>query len=274
MQRKSMAAVAALVPLTLGLLSGCGGGGGVGVGLGVGLGRTLDVVNPFAERAVLAIGMFDALAGVERMLAASNGYAVIEGPVGVDVRTACAGGGTIRVHKVSATIADLAPDTCRLRADDPLVYGGAWRFNITSSSYGVTGACPPGATCQLAATIDTSNARYGYGNPTDAVLGTRYQSVTDAAGARTANVTAVVGAESLPSVDGTVLSGTLDNLTLRLPGAVDWHIAGTAARQTLQVTSPFGATLTLGSTITAVFDDNRDGVADRTVSIPWSDFLP
>src|SRR4051812_34047419 len=103
MQRKMMAATAAWA---LALLSGCGGGGGdVGVGLGVGIGRTLDVVNPFAERVTLAVGMFDALAGVDRMLAASNGYAVIEGPVGVDVTTACPGGGSIRVHKVNATAA-------------------------------------------------------------------------------------------------------------------------------------------------------------------------
>jgi hypothetical protein len=127
--------------------------------------------------------------------------------------------------------------------------------------------------CQLTATIDTSNARYGYGSATERVLGTQYQSATNAAGIRTANVVAVVGSESLPSVDGTVLSGTLDNLTLRLPGAEDWHLSGTAARQTLQVTSPFGGSLTLGSTITAVFDDNRDGVVDRTVTVPWSVFL-
>lgn len=273
MQRKNMAAVAALVPLALGLLSGCGGGGGVGIGLGLGFGRDLDVFDPYAQRTFLAVSMFDALAGVERMLAASNGYAVIEGPVGVDQRSACAGGGTIRVHKVSPTIADLAPDRCRLRADDPLVYGGAWRFNITSSTYGANGTCLPGAACQLAATLDTSNARYGYGQATDLVLGTRYQSVTDPAGTRTASVTAAIG-ETLPNVEGTVLSGTLDNLTLRLPGALDWRIAGTAARQTLQVTSPFGATLTLGSSITGVFDDNRDGVVDRTVTVPWGDFLP
>jgi hypothetical protein len=207
------------------------------------------------------------------MLAASNGYTVIEGPAGVDVTTACAGGGSIRLHKVDATTADLAPNSCRLRADDTLVYGGAWRFNITASTYGLNGVCPPGQVCQLIATIDTTHALYGYGAAVDTVLGTQYQSVTNAAGVRTAAVTAAVG-ETLPSVDATVLSGTLDNLTLRFPAAVDWHISGTAARQTLQVTSPFVATLTLGSAITAVFADNRNGVGGQTETIPWSAFLP
>jgi hypothetical protein len=264
MQRKRMAAAAALA---LGWLSGCGGGS-----VDSGPGRTLAVADPSADRTILAISMFDAVAGVERMLAAANGYSVLEGPSGVDVTSACAGGGSIRVHKVTATTAELAPADCRLRADDTLIYGGTWRFTVTSSSYGATGVCPAGVVCQLAATIDLSNARYGYGAATERVVGTQYQSVTDAAGFRRAVVRAT--GETLPSLDATVLAGTLDNLVLRLPGNVDWQILGDVTRQTLQVTSPFGATLVLGSSVTASFDDNRDGVTDKTATIPWSAFLP
>jgi hypothetical protein len=267
MQRNSLVAAVAAA-LALGCLSGCGGG----VAIGTDPGRTLAVADPSADRTVTAVSLFDAVAGVERMLAASNGYSVIEGPSGVDVTSACAGGGTIRVRKVTATTADLSPADCRLRTDDTLVYAGTWRFAVTSSSFGATGACPAGTVCQLSATIDLSTARYGYGSATERVVGTQYQSVTDAAGFRRALVRA--GGETLPSLDATVLAGTLDNLVMRLPGAVDWQIIGDVTRQTLQVASPFGATLVLGPSISATFDDNRDGVTDRTATVPWSAFLP
>ena len=266
--KRTLAAAAAA------FLAACGGGasvGGLGVGLGFGTGF-VDDVDPRAQLVVHALQVFDALAGVERLLDFTNGQPAIEGAAGTDRSTACPGGGLVRLRKPDAGNFELAALDCRLRSDDPLIYSGSWKFILAANSYPSAG-CAAGATCRLDAVIDDSAVTFRYGNgPAMPVVGRRYESVT-AAGVRTARVSALNEPWPFDSGLQGVVSGSIADVTATI-GQVTYRVQGNAARQALLVLSPLRATVTLGTEITAAVDNDANGIAERTLAIPWNWLLP
>jgi hypothetical protein len=252
-------------------LAGCGGGGGdAGVGVGVGLGiggGSVNVVDVQADEVLFAVNAFDSLAGIERLLALSNGYAVLEGLAGVDTTVACPAGGTLRTRKPDAATFVLAPLNCRLRADDPLFYSGAWSFTLTGNTF-PAGGCPAAGTCRIDARVDSSLARFGYGSVQARAVGSTFTSTT-VAGTRTTSVAAANETWTTPPGAQVTVNGTLANLAATV-GQVTYRISGDAARQTIGITEPLRATVTLGTAITASIDNTGDGIADRTLTLPWS----
>jgi hypothetical protein len=92
-------------------------------------------------------------------------------------------------------------------------------------------------------------------------------------GVRTASVSAANDPWRVDTDLTGSVTGTLANMAATV-GQVTYRVSGDAARQSLLVTSPLRATVTLGDTITAAIDNDANGIAEGTLSIPWSFLLP
>ncbi|HYF16356.1 MAG TPA: hypothetical protein VEA40_00705 [Ramlibacter sp.] len=228
-------------------LAGCGGGS---VGVGIGLFDDDDFrVDPDVQIVYAAVRAFDGLAGAERLLALlPDGVERLQGAPGVPVGQECPGGGTITSWKQDAVRFRLTAVNCRIRAEEGLVYDGIWAFNLTDS------------------TIDTTNARFGYGAANQPAFGRSFQVNTPAGGVRGITVTA---AEAFTFGDGVAAraDGTLALLDFR-SGGLAYRLAGSRSRDRLEVTAPYTASLVFGNDVTASVDRNSDGVVDRTFVVP------
>jgi hypothetical protein len=257
---------------TAAALAGCGGGS-IGIGLGYVEHDQAFWVDRDVEVVYMAIRGFDGIAGVERMLATvPDGFERLLGAPAAASQQACPGGGSITTWKQDPGNFRLTATNCRLRTIDTLVYDGVWQFQLTSTAnYSAAGTCAAGLVCSAAATIDTSNARFGYGAANLRAFGRSFQIATTAAGVRTFAVTA--GNESVVLNDGTpaTASGSLAVLDFYAAG-VTYRVAGTRQRDRLELTAPYNGTILLGADITARLDRNRDGLVDREFTIPWRTF--
>lgn len=265
--RMNWAAATAAVALV-----GCGGGS-IGIGLGYVEHDDAFRVDRDVDVVYMAIRSFDGIAGVERMLATvPDGFERLLGAPAAASQQGCPGGGSITTWKQDASNFRLTATNCRLRATDTLVYDGVWQFQLTSNAnYSAAGTCAAGVVCSAAATIDTANARFGYGAPNLRAFGRNFQVATTAAGVRTFAVTA--SNESVVLNDGTqaAASGSLALLDFHA-GGVTYRVAGTRQRDRLELSSPYNGTILLGADITARLDRNRDGIVDREFAIPWTTF--
>ncbi|HYF16355.1 MAG TPA: hypothetical protein VEA40_00700, partial [Ramlibacter sp.] len=195
----------------------------------------------------------------------------VEGPAGGAAHGTCAGGGTVAVTKPSANQALLVASQCKLQSDDGLVYDGTWRFNIASND-SVNGACGL-ATCRVTANMDLSAARFGYRTATETPFGHFYQSVVTN-GVRTTDV-GTPGRLEVIDGQNAIVNASSTGGTIEVAGTIIVRVtAVNRSRTAMLLETPFlNATLTLGSSVTAAIDDNRDGRTDRTRSIPWSSFV-
>jgi hypothetical protein len=251
------------------LVAGCGGGGGG------------SAPEPAAQQAqsddqeavMLAVGLFDSVAGVERVMTRIGGFAALEDAAGATANGTCAGGGSATFTKTTAMAGTLTAANCRLRTDDGLVYNGSWTFNITASSFPAAGGCVLGNVCTMSATIDTSAARFGYGTATEQVYGAIYSSTVNAAGVRTADVGTPGQAFNVDGING-IINASIPFSTLEALGVGQiMAVRGTRARDVLTMTVPFNATIALGTTIEVAIDRNGDGTYETSLSVPWSSFV-
>jgi hypothetical protein len=255
-------------------LSACGGGGGGGSAFPTAF---TPGNGPDADRdtVVLGVALFDAVAGLERMLAAvpSGTERLVGGDVSVSPRIDCAGGGDITTRKAGGVFT-LTATNCRLLTTDNLVYDGEWVVTVTSD-YASDGTCPAGNVCSANGTVDLTSARFGYGSADDPVFGSSLQVNTTGAGVRTTQVS--VANESVPLDAGGTATLSGPRVALQLAGGgLDLLVAGSLPRGNLQLTNLAGtyqATVTLGSQVTAAIDRDANGSIDRMLAIPWSSFV-
>ncbi len=259
-------------------LAGCGGGISIGFGFfdddhhhdrffddfgadGLHLPHAEDELRA----SVVALALFDSLAGIERLMAAAGAHAQLAGPSGTAAERACAAAGSIATRKTSPTQFVLEARRCQLVAGDPLVYDGSWLFAIQSSGYAADGNCPAGSACVLGAAMDTAAARFGYGTPAMRATGSAWRQETAAAGTLQVQAQAAGEATSLDGV-GFRPVGTTASLV-----ADAFSLSGDSIRRTLATTSPIRASIrTEPDRLVSAVDDNRDGTADRTFVLPWS----
>lgn len=257
-------------------LAGCGGG----VSLSFGFfdddpffdgfdglradGLHLPEGEPGLQDSVLALALFDSLAGVERMMAVAAAHGQLAGPAGTSAEAPCATGSVV-TRKTTVTQLVLEARRCQLVAGDPLLYDGTWVFTIQSSSYAADGSCPAGTACVLSAALDTTTARFGYGTPAMRATGSAWRQETGTAG--------VLQAQAQAGGEATFLDG----LGLRPVGttaslvADGFSLSGDSARRSLSTTLPIRAVIsTDAARMASAVDDNGDGVADRTFTVPWS----
>lgn len=259
--------------LLLPVLAGCGGG----VSLSFGFfdddpffdgfradGLHLPEGEPELQDSVLALALFDSLAGVERMMVAAAAHGQLAGAAGTSAQSPCAAG-SIVTRKTTATQFVLEARRCQPVAGDPLLYDGTWLFTIQSSSYAADGSCPAASACVLSAALDTTTARFGYGTPAMRATGSAWREETGAAG--------VLQAQAQAAGEATVLDG----FGLRPVGttaslvADGFTLSGDSVRRSLSTTAPIRAVISTDATrLVSAVDDNGDGVADRTFTVPWS----
>ena len=213
---------------------------------------------------VLALALFDSLAGIERLMAASGAHAQLAGPPGAAAERPCGASGSITTRKTSPTQFVLEARRCQLVAGDPLLYDGSWLFTIQSSSYAADGSCPAASACVLTAVLDTATARFGYGTPAMRATGSSWRQETGTAGALQAQAQAAGEATFLDGV-GLRPVGTTASLVADV-----FSLSGDSASRTLATTSPVRASIrTEPARLVSAVDDNGDGVADRTFVVPW-----
>jgi hypothetical protein len=247
-------------------IAGCGGGGG---------GGSAEIQTQAAaddsSRALvmLGVGAIHSIAGVQLLLEQASAFAVIEGAVGGSAIGQCTGGGTVQVQKQSTTGATLRAANCKPRTNAPLVYDGTWTFTITSNTTG-SGVCP-GPGCELEAALAVNGARFGYGTATEPVLGRNYRSQINSQG-RSAG--AYAAGETI--VDGGVtasFSGPAELLTMTL-GGVSVQLNANLARGTLFLSGPGYININFGgANVVADLDMDKNNVIERSLVIPWSEFL-
>lgn len=249
-------------------LSACGGGGGGGGDI-----RYLDGPNAEAVAfVVLGVSIHEATTALDRLVTRVGADALV-GPDAFRSAT-CAGGGSVELRKVGANITVEAL-TCRLVLEDPFVLDGTWTLTVGASSYNADGSCP--GNCTQTGNVDASQARWGYGTPTEQAGGIGY-SVTTLAGVRTVSMTADgpfeveagVVRTSNARVDSSDNGDYLATATLTLPNGSTIGTRATAPRGPVQVTSGTrSANAALGTTVEVVLT----GFSAATLSIPWSEFV-
>lgn len=272
--------IARLIPwLMAAALAGCGGGVSIGFGFfdddhdhafddfgadGLHLPHGEDELRA----SVLALALFDSLAGIERLMAAAGAPAQLAGPSGTAAERACAAAGRVATRKTSPTQFVLEARRCQLVAGDPLLYDGSWLFTIQSSGYAADGNCPAGSACVLTAVLDTAAARFGYGTPAMRAIGTSWRQETGAAGALQVQAQAAGEATFLDGV-GFRPVGTTASLVADV-----FSLSGDSASRTLATTSPMRASIRTEPTrLVSAVDDSGDGVADRTFVLPWGQIV-
>lgn len=270
-----IAARAACLPawLVAAALSGCGGGISIAF---------FDDGDPFfpddfrgdglqlphgdgALRAsVVALALFDSVAGIERLMAAAGAHGVLAGAAGTSAERPCASG-SIVTRKTAAATFVLEARQCQLVAGDPLLYDGSWLFAVQSSlGYAADGSCPAAAACVLTATLDSTAARFGYGRAAMRVTGSGWRQETGPAG--------VLQVQALASGQSTFIDGMefRPTGTLASLSAEEFRLAGDSARRTLATTAPLRATISTDAAgLVSAVDENGDGVADRSVALAW-----
>lgn len=212
---------------------------------------------------VVALAVFDSLAGIERLMAAAAGHEQLAGPSGTAVERLCATGSLV-TRKTGSAAFVLEADHCQLVAGDPLVYDGAWLFTVQSNGYSADGTCPAGTACVLTAAMDSSDARFGYGRATMRATGSAWRQETSAAGVLQVQAQAS-GASTF--IDGVQYrpAGTLASLS-----ADEFSFSGDSARRTLSATAPLRATISTDATgLVSAVDETGDGVAERSYAVPW-----
>lgn len=212
---------------------------------------------------VVALALFDSLAGIERLMAAAGAHAQLAGPAGTAAERPCASG-TVVTRKTAATSFVLEARNCQLVGGDPLLYDGSWRFTLQSNGYAAEGACPAGAACVLTATLDSTDARFGYGRAAMRATGSDWRQETGAAGVLQVQARAS-GASTF--IDGVEYrpAGTLASLS-----AEEFSLSGNSTRRTLTTTAPVRATIgTDAEGLVSAVDETGDGVAERRFEVPW-----
>ncbi|WBY02583.1 hypothetical protein PE066_03335 [Ramlibacter tataouinensis] len=260
------------VPAVALALAGCGGGISIGFGFfddnGVfdeprSDGLHLPRGEPGLGASVLALALFDSLAGTERLMAAAGAHAQLGGPAGTAAEQPCAAG-SIATRKTAPNRFVLDARRCQLVAGDPLVYDGSWIFTIQSSGYAADGRCPAGSACVLAAALDTATARFGYGTPALRATGDAWRQETGTDGVLQVQAQAAGATTFLDGV-GFRPVGTTASLV-----ADEFSLSGDSVRRTVTVTAPIRAAISTDSTrLVSAIDDDGDGIADRTLVVPW-----
>lgn len=249
-------------------LSACGGGGGGGGDI-----RYLDGPNAEATAfVVLGVSVHEAITALDRLVARVGADALV-GPDNLSSAT-CAGAGRVELRKVGASIAIEAFD-CRLLPDDPFVLDGTWTLTVAASTYNPDGSCP--GNCVQSGTVDASQARWGFGAPTERAGEIDYRVAT-LAGVRTVSVTVDGPFEVEPGVvrqasarvDRSDNGDYLATATLPLPNGGSIGTRATAPRGPVQITSGTrSASAGLGTTVEAALT----GFSAAALSIPWSEFV-
>ncbi len=212
---------------------------------------------------VVALALFDSLAGIERLMAAAAAHGQLAGPPGAAIERLCASGSLV-TRKTSSTAFVLEARNCQLVAGDPLLYDGSWLFTIQSNGYAADGSCPAAAACALSATLDSTAARFGYGRAAMRATGSGWRQETSALGVL--RVQAQASGEST-FIDGVQFrpAGTLASLS-----AEEFSLSGDSALRRLSTTAPIRAAISTDAAgLVSAVDDNGDGVADRSFAVPW-----
>lgn len=261
-----MSRVRWLAVIATATVAACGGGGGDSPT------AAKDELDPNTAAVMLAVGMYDAIAGPERMMALANADAQLAGAAGAPVVTQC-NTGSVSTRKTGAATFELVANDCQLSASDGLVYDGTWLFTVTSTTFAADGSCPAATACQVQATLDVSSARFGYGTATEQVVGGMYQADTSAAGVHTANVLVAGFGISVEDVGTVIVNGNTAAFTLDASGGTRILGVTTTSRNAMQMQQPIRATLQLGATeVTAQLLDAGGNPTGTVVHVPWSDF--
>ncbi|HYD77940.1 hypothetical protein [Ramlibacter sp.] len=213
---------------------------------------------------VVALALFDSLAGIERLMAAAGAHAQLAGAAGTSAERACASG-SIVTRKTAATTFVLEARQCQLVAGDPLLYDGSWLFVVQSNvGHAADGSCPAATSCVLTATLDSASARFGYGRAAMRATGSNWRQETSTAGVLQVQAQAS-GASTF--IDGVEFrpTGTLASLS-----AQEFSLSGDSTRRTLTTTAPVHATISTDAAgLVSAVDENGDGQADRSLSLDW-----
>jgi hypothetical protein len=283
---RSFSATLAAVMASLALVSCGGGGGGAASGTATTTVTTtstpkLGATNTDHDTIILAVAAYDANAAFDRMLS-RVGVASFTGAGALTV-TPCAGGGSMQTQKVSG-VYTLVATNCKLVSGDPLVYNGTWTINMDGPGfYSADGSCP-GGSCTVGGSFAGffyDHGKFGYNGTADkSSYNGRVTSAT-ASGTQTVTVSLPAGATIIESI-GLVLRSSF---THTIPGSLSSTVsvdlgngtnilalATTNDRQTMKMTAPFKADITFSNTgVTASIDKDNNGVAESTITIPWTD---